>query len=70
MAGRGTLYRQSLTPAAVGAQRRAHWDAGVWAGVAGDKSPSLHFLIPPLTIDLRFGTLRRWSPGVEVDWRT
>ena len=32
-------------------------------------STALHFLIPPSTIGLRFGTFRRWRAGIEVDWR-
>ena len=32
-------------------------------------STALHFLIPPSTIGLQIGTLRRWRAGIEVDWR-
>ena len=32
-------------------------------------STALHFLIPPSTIGLQFGTFRRWRAGIEVDWR-
>ena len=32
-------------------------------------STALHFLIPPSTIGLQFGTFRRWKAGIEVDWR-
>ena len=32
-------------------------------------STALHFLIPPWTIGLQFGTFRRWRAGIEVDWR-
>ena len=35
----------------------------------GGQAPALHFLIPPSTIGLQFGTFRRWRPGIEVDWR-
>ena len=36
---------------------------------SGGQAPALHFLIPPSTIGLRFGTFRRWRAGIEVDWR-
>ena len=36
---------------------------------SGGQAPALHFLIPPSTIGLQFGTLRRWRAGIEVDWR-
>ena len=32
-------------------------------------STALHFLIPPSTIGLQFGTFRRWRAGIEVDRR-
>ncbi len=32
-------------------------------------STALHFLIPPSTIGLQFGTFRRWRAGIEDDWR-
>ena len=32
-------------------------------------STALHFLIPPSAIGLQLGTFRRWSAGIEVDWR-
>ena len=32
-------------------------------------STALHFLIPPSTIGLQFGTFRPWKAGIEVDWR-
>ena len=35
----------------------------------GGQAPALHFLIPPSTIGLQFGTFRRWRAGIEVDWR-
>ena len=35
----------------------------------GGPAPALHFLIPPSTIGLQFGTFRRWKAGIEVDWR-
>ena len=36
---------------------------------AGDKPLALHFLVPPSTISLQFGTFRRGRAGIEVDWR-
>ena len=36
---------------------------------SGGQAPALHFLIPPSTIGLQFGTFRRWRAGIEVDWR-
>ncbi len=36
----------------------------------GGQAPALHFLIPPSTIGLPFGTFRPWRAGIEVDWRT
>ena len=36
---------------------------------SGGQAPALHFLIPPSTIGLQFGTFRRWRTGIEVDWR-
>ena len=36
---------------------------------SGGQAPALHFLIPPSTIDLQFGRIRRWRAGIEVDWR-
>ena len=38
-------------------------------GPSGGQAPALHFLIPPSTIGLRLGRIRRWRVGVEVDWR-
>ena len=35
----------------------------------GGQAPALHFLIPPSTIGLQFGRIRRWRAGIEVDWR-
>ena len=35
----------------------------------GGQAPALHFLIPPSTIDLQFGTFRRRRAGMEGDWR-
>ena len=36
----------------------------------GGQAPALHFLIPPSTIGLQFGTFRRRRAGVmEGDWR-
>ena len=35
----------------------------------GGQAPALHFLIPPSTIGLQFGTFRPWRAGIEVDWR-
>ncbi len=34
---------------------------------SGGQAPALHFLIPPSTIGLQFGTFRRWRAGIEVD---
>ena len=34
---------------------------------SGGQAPALHFLIPPSTISLQFGTFRRWRAGIEVD---
>ncbi len=34
---------------------------------SGGQAPALHFLIPPSTIVLQFGTFRRWRAGIEVD---
>ena len=36
---------------------------------SGGQAPALHFLIPPSTIGLQFGTFRRWRAGIEIDWR-
>ena len=37
---------------------------------AGDKpSTALHFLIPPSTMGLQFGRVRRWRAGIGVEWR-
>ena len=36
---------------------------------SGGQAPALHFLIPPSTIGLQFGRIRRWRAGIEVDWR-
>ena len=36
---------------------------------SGGQAPALHFLIPPSTIGLQFGTFRPWRAGIEVDWR-
>ncbi len=36
---------------------------------SGGQAPALHFLIPPSTIGLQFGTFRPWKAGIEVDWR-
>ena len=33
----------------------------------GGQAPALHFLIPPSSISLQFGTFRRWRAGIEVD---
>ena len=35
----------------------------------GGQAPALHFLIPPSTIGLQFGRIRRWRAGIGVDWR-
>ena len=35
---------------------------------SGGQAPALHFLIPPSTIGLQFGRIRRWRAGIEVDW--
>ena len=35
----------------------------------GGQAPALHFLIPPSTISLQFGTFRRRRAGMEGDWR-
>ena len=35
----------------------------------GGQAPALHFLIPPSTIGLQFGTFRRRRAGMEGDWR-
>ena len=35
----------------------------------GGQAPALHFLIPPSTIGLQFGTFRRRRTGMEGDWR-
>ena len=32
-------------------------------------STALHFLIAPSATGLQFGRIRRWSAGIEVDWR-
>ena len=39
------------------------------ADPSGGQAPALHFLIPPSTMGLQFGTFRRWRAGIEVDWR-
>ncbi len=36
---------------------------------SGGQAPALHFLIPPSTIGLQFGTFRRRRAGMEGDWR-
>ena len=36
---------------------------------SGGQAPALHFLIPPSAVSLRFGRLRPWRVGIEVDWR-
>ena len=36
---------------------------------SGGQAPALHFLIPPSTFGLQFGTFRRWRAGIEVDGR-
>ena len=36
---------------------------------SGGQAPALHFLIPPSTIGLQLGRIRRWRAGIEVDWR-
>ena len=36
---------------------------------SGGQAPALHFLIPPSTIGLRFGTFRPRRAGIEVDRR-
>ena len=36
---------------------------------SGGQAPALHFLIPPSTIGLQFGTFRPLRAGIEVDWR-
>ena len=36
---------------------------------SGGQAPALHFLIPPSTIGLQFGTFRPWKAGIKVDWR-
>ena len=36
---------------------------------SGGQAPALHFLVPPSIIGLQFGRFRRWSAGIEVDWR-
>ena len=36
---------------------------------SGGQAPALHFLIPPSTIGLQFGRIRRWRAGIEVAWR-
>ncbi len=36
---------------------------------SGGQAPALHFLIPPSTIGLQFGTFRRRRAGTEGDWR-
>ena len=36
---------------------------------SGGQAPALHFLIPPSTIGLQFGTFRPWRAGIEVDRR-
>ena len=33
----------------------------------GGQAPALHFLIPPSTIGLQFGTFRRWRAGMTVN---
>ena len=32
-------------------------------------STALHFLIPPSTMGLQFGRVRRWRAGIGVEWR-
>ncbi len=34
---------------------------------SGGQAPALHFLIPPSSISLQFGTFRRSRAGIEVD---
>ena len=35
---------------------------------SGGQAPALHFLVPPSTIGLQFGTFRPGRAGIEVDW--
>ena len=73
---------QSLMPATAGTPR--YEKPELWFGTSelarrilltphpdpsGGQAPALHFLIPPSTIGLQFGTFRRWKAGIEVDWR-
>ena len=36
----------------------------------GGQAPALHFLIPPSTIGLQFGTFRPWRAGMTVNAKT
>ena len=71
---------QSLMPAGAGTPR--YEKQGLWFGTAdwhrgfchthpdpsGGQAPALHFLVPPSTIGLRLGRIRRGRAGIEVDW--
>ena len=76
------LSYESVMPAGAGTPRyeepelwlgTADWHGGIPAtphpDPSGGQAPALHFLIPPSTIGLQFGTFRRWRAGIEVDWR-
>ena len=72
------LSYQSLVPAHQGVKSRncglvqrigAADSATPHADPSGGQAPALHFLIPPSTISLQFGTFRLWGAGIEVDWR-
>ena len=73
------LSYQSFMPAASGTPRYENeaWSLeGNWVSLVpphpdpcGGQAPALHFLIPPSTISLQFGTFRRRRAGMEGDWR-
>ena len=33
---------------------------------SGGRAPALHFIVPPSTISLQYGTFRRWRAGIAV----
>ena len=54
----------------IGTADSAHPDpSGGQAPRLAKSSTALHFLIPPSTIGLQFGTFRPWRAGIEVDRR-
>ena len=78
----GTCFRTNrscrLAPAHQGVKTRSCdlvWRVGTADSAtphpdpSGGQAPALHFLIPPSTIGLQLGRIRRWRAGIEFDWR-